>query len=439
MNKSTFLILFIISAITLVGCEKSVEVAVLSPDTATIEESFTEAVKTRLSKTYPITMQVEGRIGRIDLEPGDRVEKGETLVEFDRVPFEQAVAEAEARVQELKASIEVKKDNRMEETAHNQTTAMVEASHESQKAAAAQVDAQRARADRAAKELKRTEDLSKGGVVPEQEFDDVVLAAETSNIELREQQFTLAAVGAFVVISELFPTLVSQYMERETLEIAVLTHQVAQAEAQLENAKHRLSLAKVVSHIDGIVLTREEQGEGNFAAGTELLTVGDLSDLEVIGDVLTQDALKLEPGSEVELSPSAAADRVIGRVGRIEPAGFTKLSSLGVEQQRVNVIVDFAQVPENLGVGYRLRARFITDRKEEALLVPRYSVLQDSDNSYYVFKVEGGTLKKTPVTLGLESDLELEILTGLTEKDRIVAHPDTTMGEGDKVKVVEEE
>ncbi len=424
--------------LTLAGCEKAVEVDAISPSKGSIEESFTEPVKTRLANTYPITMQVEGRIGRIDLEPGDPVEKGQHMVEFDRVPFEQAVAEAEARVEELKANVEVKKDNRMEETAFTQTTAMVEAAHESQKAAAAQVDAEQARADRAAKELNRTEELSEGGVVADQKYDDVVLDAETSKIELREQEFTLAAVGAFVVITELFPTLVQQYMQRETLEIAVLTHQIAQAEAQLANAKHRLSLAEVVSPIDGVVLTREEQGEGNFTAGTLLLAIGDLSDLEVIGDVLTQDALKLSASSEVELSPSAAAERIVGRVKRIEPAGFTKLSSLGVEQQRVNVIVSLNEIPEGLGVGYRLRARFVTNRKDNALLVPRYSVLQDSDNSYYVFKIEDDRLRKTPITLGLESDLELEILSGLEEKDRIVAYPDTTMREGSAVEVVGE-
>ncbi|MCA9435698.1 MAG: efflux RND transporter periplasmic adaptor subunit [Candidatus Omnitrophica bacterium] len=428
----------ILSAISLAGCEKGTEVKAISPDKRPIEESFTESAKTRLSKTYPITMQVEGRIGRIDLEPGDKVEKGQHLTEFDRVPFEQEVAEAKARVEELKASVEVKKDNRIEETAYNQTTALVQASHESQKAAASQVDAQKARADRAAKELKRTEELSEGGVVADQKYDDVVLEAETSKIELREQEFTLAAVGAFVVVSELFPTLVKQYMERETLEIEVLNHQIAQAEAQLELAKHRLSLAEVASPIDGVVLERMEQGDGNFVAGTELLLLGNLSELEVIGDVLTQDALKLHPGSEVELSPSAGSEKIMGQVKRIEPAGFTKLSSLGVEQQRVNVIVSLGNASEDLGVGYRLRARFITDKKDEALLVPRYSVLQDPDDTHYVFKIEVDHLRKTPVTLGLESDLQLEILSGLEKEDRIVEHPDTTLRDGGEVTIIEE-
>ncbi|MCA9410937.1 MAG: efflux RND transporter periplasmic adaptor subunit [Candidatus Omnitrophica bacterium] len=428
----------ILSAISLAGCEKGTEVKAISPDKRPIEESFTESAKTRLSKTYPITMQVEGRIGRIDLEPGDKVEKGQHLTEFDRVPFEQEVAEAKARVEELKASVEVKKDNRIEETAYNQTTALVQASHESQKAAASQVDAQKARVDRAAKELKRTEELSEGGVVADQKYDDVVLEAETSKIELREQEFTLAAVGAFVVVSELFPTLVKQYMERETLEIEVLNHQIAQAEAQLELAKHRLSLAEVASPIDGVVLERMEQGDGNFVAGTELLLLGNLSELEVIGDVLTQDALKLHPGSEVELSPSAGSEKIMGQVKRIEPAGFTKLSSLGVEQQRVNVIVSLGNASEDLGVGYRLRARFITDKKDEALLVPRYSVLQDPDDTHYVFKIEVDHLRKTPVTLGLESDLQLEILSGLEKEDRIVEHPDTTLRDGGEVTIIEE-
>ncbi|MCA9431848.1 MAG: efflux RND transporter periplasmic adaptor subunit, partial [Candidatus Omnitrophica bacterium] len=301
-----------------------------------------------------------------------------------------------------------------------------------------QVDAQKARADRAAKELKRTEELSEGGVVADQKYDDVVLEAETSKIELREQEFTLAAVGAFVVVSELFPTLVKQYMERETLEIEVLNHQIAQAEAQLELAKHRLSLAEVASPIDGVVLERMEQGDGNFVAGTELLLLGNLSELEVIGDVLTQDALKLHPGSEVELSPSAGSEKIMGQVKRIEPAGFTKLSSLGVEQQRVNVIVSLGNASEDLGVGYRLRARFITDKKDEALLVPRYSVLQDPDDTHYVFKIEVDHLRKTPVTLGLESDLQLEILSGLEKEDRIVEHPDTTLRDGGEVTIIEE-
>ena len=226
-------------------------------------------------------------------------------------------------------------------------------------------------------------------------------------------------------------------MEREELEIAALNHQIAQAKSQVERAKHRLSLVKVVSPVDGVVLKRDVRGEGTFPAGTELLQVGNLSELEVIGDVLTQDAIRMAEGSEVELHPAAKARPLTGKVKRIEPAGFTKLSSLGVEQQRVKVIVSFDQPPQGLGVGYRLRARFITDRKVEALLVPRYSVLQDSDSSFFVFKIESGRLKKSSVSLGLESDLELEIVSGLEESDLLVAHPDTTLREGNRVKVIE--
>jgi HlyD family secretion protein len=107
-----------------------------------------------------------------------------------------------------------------------------------------------------------------------------------------------------------------------------------------------------------------------------------------------------------------------------------------VEQQRVNVIVSFTGEHKNLGVGYRLLATFFTGSKENALIVPRHSVLQAPDQSFYVLTIVKGRIHKQPIEIGLRSDLEMEVTQGLSEQDVIIAKPDTTMKEGVKAKKV---
>ncbi|MFW6303833.1 MAG: efflux RND transporter periplasmic adaptor subunit, partial [Candidatus Sumerlaeota bacterium] len=153
-------------------------------------------------------------------------------------------------------------------------------------------------------------------------------------------------------------------------------------------------------------------------------------------DVLSEDALRLKVGDPVELDAAGREGPLTGSVKRIEPMGFTKRSSLGVEQQRVNIIFSLDESPDGLGVGYRLQARFITHSKQDALLVSRFSVLQDTDGSYYVLKIADGALQRQNVEVGLSSDLKMEITQGLTAEDLIVETPDTTMEEGMEVTAV---
>jgi len=427
------------SAIFLLGCEGRTEVEAIWPRKGEIHESFTEPVRTRLARTYPITMPIGGRIGRVGLEPGDKVAAGQPLAHFDLVPFKEAAAEAQAAVDELKAEIAVKDDNRLELTALDEAKALVEAAAKALKAADEQVSAEKARSNRAGKALERKKLLAAKKVIAEDEFDDAALAAVTSLIELRKQEFYRAALKAFIVAVNLGPRAINQFLGKEKLEREVLLHRLAQANARLARARHELKLAQIKSPIKGIVLERYEQGDRTLPAGQRLLLLGNLDDLEVVAEVLTQDALRLSEGSEVSLQPAVGLEHIAGKVKRIEPAGFTKLSSLGVEQQRVKVIVSLTGAHERLGVGYRLQARFFTGSKRDALIIPRFSVLQAPDQSYYVFKIVDDRLKKQLVSLGLRSDLELEVTEGLSEDDSIVARPDATMREGARVNATRSE
>jgi HlyD family secretion protein len=433
-------ILFTCSILTVLagfGCGSKTEVEVLTPKRGAIRESFTEPARTRLEKTYRIVMPVGGRISRIDLEPGDEVTAGMFVAEFDLVPFRQEVEEARSAVEELNAQITVKDDHRLENTALIETRATVKAATEALKAADAQVAAEETRANRAAREVARMEAAETA--VTEDALDEARTRAETATIELRKQEFYAAALRALVVAVNLGPRFVNEYIARKELEREVLAEQLIQARARLARSEHQLSLARLASPIDGVVLERFEQGDSPLPAGQPLLLLGDMDKLEVVAEVLTQDALRLTPGSEVSLEPAARIEPIAGNVKRIEPAGFTKLSSLGVEQQRVNVIVSLAGPHDHLGVGYRLQARFFTGSKENALIVPRHRVLQEPGGAFYVFKVHDGRLMKQPVEIGLRSDLELEVSTGLSESDRIVARPDSMLRQGTQVKVVKKE
>ncbi len=146
----------------------------------------------------------------------------------------------------------------------------------------------------------------------------------------------------------------------------------------------------------------------------------------------------VEVAVEIADKPMEAVE-TLGLVGLEDRADHFPSQLSGGEQQRVRVIVALDERPDGLGVGYRLQARFFTGRKTGMLMVPRFSVLQVPDGAFYVLKVVGGRLVKAPVTLGLRSDLEMEVLSGLSETDVVVATPDSTTKPGAKVKVRQDE
>jgi HlyD family secretion protein len=415
-------------------CGGGIETECIRPHRGEIRESFMEPAKTRLANTYPITMPIHGRIGRIELEPGDEVKAGQELVVFDRLPFEQEWEEAKAAVAELEAQIDVQDYNQLEETVRVETEALVDSTSETVKASKAQAEAEQVRSDHAAKEFKRIQALAMDKSVSLSQLDKAQMEAETALIELRKQEFSYASMNAILTAIKLGPRFVEEYLNRKQLQRHVLVHQLVQAKARLVKAEHDLNLASIRSPIDGVVLERRLQGDSLVNAGEQLLLLGNRNELEAIADVLTQDAMRLTPGSEVAMEPAVGFKPLAGKVKRIEPAGFTKLSSLGVEQQRVNVIVELTERPDNLGVGYQLQARFLTGAKNDALIVPRSCVMQSLDQSYYVWKVNDGSLQRQTVTIGLRSDLELEIANGLAEEDAVVLHPDVKMQAGMKIR-----
>jgi HlyD family secretion protein len=187
-----------------------------------------------------------------------------------------------------------------------------------------------------------------------------------------------------------------------------------------------------------VVLRRHRESESDVPAGDPLLEVGDPSKLEIVADVLSTDAVRIAAGNDVTIG-GWGGPPLAGLVRRVEPSGFTKVSALGVEEQRVNVIVDFREpgsVPGQLGDGYRVDVSITLAKVKNALTVPLGSLFRDGEK-WAVMTVVNGAAQTRPVTLGQRNGVVAEILSGLQEGDTVILHPPDTVEDSTRIRMRE--
>ncbi len=357
------------------------------PMTVSIEEEG----RTRVIDRYVISAPVDGVACRQQLDVGDPVEQGQQLLGI--TPLQSRVLDARSR---------------------GQAEARLAAAQSALRAAEEQARAAAASARLAASELERLKPLREKGLISHDAFDEATTAVQTSAAERRSADFNVEVA-------------------RYELEVARTTLQLSttvDSDATVEQVP-------VVSPITGRVLKVNQECEGPVRTGDPLLEVGDASGLEVEVDVLSADAVRITPGMPV-LFDRWGGDRPLeGRVRRVEPVGFTKISALGVEEQRVLVISDFTSPREQwqrLGDGYRVEARFILWQQDDVLQVPA-SALFRHRGGWAVFAVEGGRALRRTVEVGQRNGLIAQVVGGLHEGETVVNHPSDDVEDGRRVKV----
>jgi HlyD family secretion protein len=180
--------------------------------------------------------------------------------------------------------------------------------------------------------------------------------------------------------------------------------------------------------VDGVVLRVHQESEGLLAAGTPLVEVGDPARLEIVADLLSTDAVKVQPGMAVLIGGWGGDATLRGRVRLVEPSGFTKISALGVEEQRVNVLIDFDDpaAARKLGDGYRVEVSVVIWERDGVLKMPT-SALFRVGNDWAVFSVRDSRAVQTVVQIGQRSAIEAEVLSGLNLGDLVIIHPGDTV------------
>ncbi len=367
----------------------SVAVDVAPIERGLLEVTVDEEGETRVRDRFVVSAPVSGRVLRIEIEPGDTVAKGATIATIapaaSTLLDPRTRAEASARVQAAQAAV-----------------------------GRARAEMQRARAalDLAVAEARRARDL--GELISKQERD-----LRENQARVAEEEFK---AGAFAVRA---------------------------AEEELRAARAQLMAdgvggasgdqITVRAPVDGVVLKRLRESESVVAAGEPLLEIANRKQLEIVSDLLSTDAVRVKPGDPVRIEQWGGERALAGRVRRIEPAGFTKISALGVEEQRVNVIVDFddpAAASSRLGDGYRVEVRVVIWQKDGVLKAPTSSLFRHGDG-FAVFVVDDGKARLQPVQVGQRNGLEAEILSGRNEGDVVVVHPPDTLSDGTRVTVRE--
>jgi len=339
--------------------------------------------ETRARERFVISSPVVGRLLRVIFDDGDGVKQNEVVARIDPLPLNQREREeVEARVESTEAAL-------------RQARA---------RAAKAREDMEQARRDRV-----RAEHLAQEKVISAQALDLARNAAITS-----EQEFEAAQYNVQVAASEL-----------KIARAGLVSMQAGRGKPA--------PLIELRSPVSGRVLRVLEKSERVVQAGTPILVLGEPDKIEIVADVLSTDAVKIQPGADVRLVGWGGDQPLRARVRLVEPYGFTKISALGVEEQRVNVISDFVDPPGPLGDGYRVECQITVWAGENVLKAPMSSVFRRSEG-WSTFAIENGRARARDIEIGHRNETEVEIVKGLAAGEEVILHPTNQVTDGFRVR-----
>jgi HlyD family secretion protein len=403
-----------------------VEVDLVEVRRGDLQVTVDEDGKTRIREKYVVSAPLNGRILRISMDPGDEVLAGKTLLTMiePRDPElldARSVAQAEARVQAAEAALRQVEPN-------------LQTAREAQAFAEA--------------ELTRARQAARNNAVSQSELDEKEFTYRQRSEELRA-----ARIAEEIARFEWQQAKAALIRSRPREQASGTPAQAVASTRSNGNPANGNGAASsdndqalpgdnggwnfpIYSPITGRVLRVLQESSAVVTPGTPLVELGDPLDLEVEIDVLSRDAVKIHPNDLVHLEHWGGERPLEGRVRNVEPSGFTKISTLGVEEQRVYVIVDLVVPPEErqtLGDGFRVEARVVIDEVRDVLKVPTSALFRVGDGPA-VFRIVDGIVRRHKVKTGRQNGLEAEILEGLKEGDRVVLHPSDQIEDGVRVR-----
>jgi HlyD family secretion protein len=367
---------------------RTLAVDIASVTRGPLQVTIEEEGRTRLKERFTLSAPTAGYMRRVHVKVGDSVTKGQVVAVLEPLRSQALDPRSRATAQTAVASAE----------------AALKAASEREKVA-------RADAVYLEQRLERLKALYEKGSIARDQFDQISAEAQKA----RALQLSVKA------------------------EVSMAGSELERAKITLQNfsaVSRDVNTLTVASPLSGTVFRVYRESEGAVNIGEPLMDIGNLRDLEVRVEVLSSDAVKIKPGTDIIFKRWGKDEPLQGKVRLVEPAGFTKISSLGVEEQRVLVIADITSPPELwsvLGDGFRMEAHFIVWEGNNVLQIP-VSALFRSDRDWAVFVEERGKARKRIVEIGQRNGMAAEIISGLKENEKILAYPDDSISEGTKIK-----
>jgi HlyD family secretion protein len=347
--------------------------------------------ETQVVDKFVVSAPTAGRLRRIESEPGDVVIAGETVVaELEPSDAQLLDARTEAEVQaQLNAAM----------------------------SAATLAEAEQAKAEAELKfarsELNRSRELAVKGTIAERELEAAERAFETNKASLSVAQANMQ---------------VRRY-ELQQIQSRLMTP------AEMTAHRELCQCLLLNSPIDGRILRVLRESEGFVQAGQGLIEIGDPSHLEILVDLLSKDAVQVSVGDTAIIENWGGSQPLTAQVRRIEPFGFTKTSALGIDEQRVNVVLDFVSPRsawQGLGHGYQVDVNIVIWERDDVIKIPLTALFRDGE-AWAVFVAEGGRARKRNVEVGVRNDSAAQILAGLEPADQIVVYPGVGLQEGVRI------
>ena len=349
-------------------------------ETGSMQVTVDEQGETRSHDRFVVTAPVAGRLTRIELHDGDEVQENQVVAQIAPLPLsvrersEQSARIAAAQSQQREA----------EELVRHAVEDLAQAKRES----------------------KRVDRLVKDGFMSGQAAEQAHNAEITIANEVEAARFRAKSAAAEVRLAK---------------------------SALIDVRGGEGVLFKVRSPVAGRILRIQDPSERVVAAGTPLLTVGDLSKLEVVIELLSTEATQVKPGMPVILDGWGGNQSLNAKVQRVEPYAFTKVSALGIEEKRTNVVADFVDAPQALGDGYRVNAHIIVWAADQVNKVPASALFRCAE-AWCAFVVENGRAKRRTVKIGQRNAQEAEVLEGLAPGETVIRHPANQIEESARVK-----
>lgn len=404
------------------------------PAVGTVKEFVAEDGKTRLDEEYLVTMPINGRIRRIELDEGDAVTSGYPVARIDDFALRQQLTQLRSQLDEIQSWIEgVDQTKPKPEDIEAARLKTVEAQFHLESVSKG-MDITKVNLAEAERELGRMQNLLNEGVVGRAEYDKAKRVYDELREKLEECQSREKASKQALEIARVNYERIRQSVDDNEYQRGVYLAQARQVESQIEVLRDDLAKTRVRAPVTGIVLEKFIEDEQILTAGTPLLKIGDLDTMEIEADILSEEVGRVRVGQRVEVTGKALDERVIeGRVKRIYPAGFKKISALGVEQQRVKVILDFNNNPLELRPYVSVDIRIIINEHKDVLTVPEQSVFKH-DGQWAVLVIEDDRIALRPVEIGLRNDEVVEIVQGLSGDDIVITEPSNELAAGQRAK-----
>jgi len=349
-----------------------------------LQVTLDEDGETRAHDRFTLAAPVAGHLSRIVFHEGDQVGPETTLATISPLPLDaREIAEIRARIEAAEA--------RKHEA--NQQLARWESDHR-----------------QATREFSRARLLSSEGIMPQQQFEQAESKQTSTAEEVKAAESRLQAAAAEV--------------ERERAGLVSLEARRSQPG----------KLVAIRPPIHCRILRILEKSERVVPLGTPIIVVSNPKNLEIVVDLLSADAVKVQSGASVMVENWGGPRPLHARVRTVEPYGFTKVSALGIEEQRVNVIADFVDPSDGLGDGYRVDVRIVLWDNPNVLRIPASSLFHIGQQ-WNVFAIENGRVRRHPVEIGHRNPSEVELTKGLDEGALVILHPATDLRDGGRVEV----